>query len=136
MRQRAAKIMNFILTCDAAMKVAVGDWRTAVAQGNPEAFDFLQRAVRWPYRIQSRIQDAVDRYGAPTVNQWLSDNNCPSLGQIQTYLQPLLDYSDLLRDRYQLQGWTEEQIATDIETTREDLDPEQLPWPGTYTDDL
>lgn len=136
MKQRAAKIMTLVLYCDANMKEGVAIWRERVAAGDPQAFEWLQRAVRFPYRIQARIQDVVNRYTAPVVNQWLTDNNCPTLGTIATYLQPYLDYSDLLKDRYQLQGWTEEQIATDIETNREDIDPENIPIPGTYTDDF
>ena len=136
MKQRAAKIITMVLTCDAAMKRGVFYWRQAVAQENPQAFEYLQRAARLPYRLQNRIQEGINRFGASTINQWLSDNQLPSLGQLATQLQPYLDYSDLLRDRYQNQGWTEEQIATDIETNREDIDLEDFPLSAGYTDDL
>lgn len=136
MKQRALRIIRLIIECDAGMKRGVQYWRASVASGNPQAFELLQRAVRLPYRIQNRVQNAVNRFTAPTVNTWLSDNNLPSLTQLQTQLQPFLDYSDLLRDRYQNQGWTEEQIAQDIEANREDIDPEEFPWEETYTDDL
>lgn len=136
MKQRALKLLKLILECDAGMKQGIVYYRTAVANGSPQALELLKRAVRLPYRIEARVQDAITKYGQATVNGWLTDNNCPNLATLQTMLAPYKTYSDTLKNNYQVLGWTEDQIASDIETNRENIDQEAFPIPPAYVDDL
>lgn len=134
MQQRALKLIRLALECEAGMNNGVNYWRNAVAAGDPDAFETLKRAARLPYRITSRLQESINTYTQPVIVTWLADNNLPSLAQINTKLQPLRDYSDLLVDRYKNQGWTEDQIADDIQATMEAIDLEQFAPEAGYTD--
>lgn len=135
-RNRMARaIIKLVHECDAGMKQGVKYYRNAV---NPaEKLNHLKRAARLPYRVEARIQALVTKYGAAQVNAALSQVSTLTLGDLQAELNPLKTYSDTLKDNYQSQGWTAEQIAQDIEANRADIDSdESAPIPTGYVDDM
>jgi len=137
-RRMALSIIRAVHECDAGMKQGVVYYRAAVASGNTvEALELLKRAARLPYRIESRVQPLVTKYGVANINNILAQVSNLTLADLQAELAPLKVYSDTLKDNYQNQGWTLEQIASDIETNRADIDREEAaPIPNGYVDDF
>lgn len=134
----ALAIIRLVHECDAGMKQGVKYYRHALQKGDTaEAADLLKRAARLPFRIESRVQALVTKYGAAAINAALSQVSTLTLSDLQAELDPLKTYSDTLKDNFQNQGWTQEQIALDIEANRADIDlDEQAPIPGDYVDDF
>lgn len=131
----ARAIIKIVHECDAGMKQGVAYYRNA--HSPEEAFGQLQRAVRLPYRIEARVQELVTKHGASVINSVLAQVATVKLADLQAELAPLKTYSDVLKNHYQIDGWTQEQIAVDIETNRADIDQdESAPIPVGYTDDF
>lgn len=138
-RNRMARaIIKVVHECDAGMKMGVRHYRDAQVSGRTaEATELLKRAARLPFRIEARIQDLVAKYSASAVNAALAQVSTLTLTDLQAELDPLKAYSDTLKDNFQNQGWTQEQIALDIETNRADIDQdESAPIPIGYVDDF
>ena len=136
------EIVRIVHECDAGMRAGVRVWRNEVNHGNPNAIDFLKRAVRLPYRVEARIQDQVTKYGASIINQALAQlapilGQAITLGDLASELNTLKTYSDTLKDNYLNQGWTAEQVAQDIEANAAQIDlDEKAPIPPAYVDDM
>jgi len=133
----ARTIIKIVHECDAGMKQGVLYYRDALDRDPINAFDLLKRAARLPYRIEARVQALVTKYSASAVNTALAQVSTLTLSDLQTELAPLKVYSDTLKDNFQNQGWTQEQIATDIESNRADIDRDEAAViPTGYADDF
>ena len=153
-RERMAKrLIDVVHECDVGMRHGIGYYRTAIAKhanlvaaGAPqieidaaytEAFNLLRRAVRLPYRVEARAQALIDKHDAATVNAALALVSSYTLANLNAELAPLKVYSDTLKDHYQIDGWTLDQIADDIELNASNLDPDEAVLsPITYVDDM
>jgi hypothetical protein len=134
-RRMALAVIKAVHECDAGMKQGVTYYRNS--QSPTEALELLKRAARLPYRVEARVQALVTKYGAATVNSALALVSDVTLADLQAELAPLKTYSDVLKDNYQNNSWTLEQIAADIEANRADIDQdESAPIPVGYVDDL
>ena len=134
-RRVAQAIIRAVHECDAGMKVGAGHYRNA--QSQEEAIGLLKRAARLPYRVEARVAALVAKHGAAKINQALALVSTLTLADLQAELAPLKVYSDELKDKYQNQGWTLEQIAADIEATRADIDhDENAQIPPGYIDEF
>lgn len=135
-RNRMARaIIKIVHECDAGMKNGVQYYRNATT--TQEATGLLKRAARLPFRVEARIQALVTKYTAATVNVALFQVSTLTLSDLQAELASLKTYSDVLKDNFQNQGWTQEQIAADIEANRADIDQDETaPIPSGYTDDF
>jgi len=133
----AESILKAVHECDAGMKQGVLYYRNAVANADPQAIGLLRRAARLPFRVESRIQALVTKYSAPEINAALALVSKQTLGTLRVELNTLKAYSETLRDNFQNQGWTVEQIAVDIETNRATIDAdENAPIPTGYVDNF
>lgn len=132
--QRAAKLVRMVVTIEASMRNGINYYRIAVSNDDPQALGVLKRAVRLPYRIEDRIQHAIDIYGLSVIDGYLSEINGPTISQLRAILQPYKDYSDQLASDYTNTIKTESQIATDIELNCEQIDTEEFPISPGYTD--
>jgi len=137
-RRMALAIIKAVHECDAGMKQGVVYYRDSVQRGDDvEALNHLKRAARLPFRVEARVQALVTKHTASVINSVLSQVSTLTLADLQAELNPLKAYSDTLKDNYQNQGWTAEQIASDIEANRANIDPdESAPIPGSYVDDM
>lgn len=134
-RRMATAIIKAVHECDAGMRQGVVYYRNAVANNDPQALDLLKRAARLPYRVEARVQALVTKYGAAAVNSALAEVLPVTLSDLSAELTPLKAYSDTLKDNYQNQGWTADDVANDIEATRATIDPdESAPIPAGYVD--
>lgn len=136
-RRMAMAIIRVVHECDAGMRVGVTYYRTALARGDTvEATNLLKRAARLPYRVESRVQALVSKYGAAAINAALALVSSHTLTTLQAELAPLKTYSDTLRTNYQ-SGATLDDIAADIETNAAQVDQDEAaPIPGDYVDDM
>lgn len=134
-RRMALSIIKAVHECDAGMKQGIKYYR---AETNPTTkTELLKRAARLPYRVEARVQDLVTKHGSAAINSALSQVSTYTLTDLQNELAPLKTYSDTLKDNFQNQSWTEEQVATDIEANRLDIDTDEAaPIPVGYTDDF
>jgi len=136
-RRMASEILRAVHECDAGMKQGVLYYRNAVTNGDAQALGLLRRAVRLPFRVESRIQNLVTKYTASTINAALALVSSQKLSDLRAVLNPLKSYSDTLKDNYQNKGWTADQVATNVETNRANIDlDESAPIPVSYTDDF
>ena len=138
-RERMAKrLIDVVHECDVGMRHGVAYYREAASRGQTvEALNLLKRAARLPYRVESRAQALVAKHGAATVNAALALVSTYTISDLQAELAPLKVYSDTLKDHYQIDGWTLDQIADDIELNASNLDSDEAaPVPVTYVDDM
>jgi len=135
-RRMANAIIRLVHECDAGMKQGVVYYRNAVAEGR-DGLNLLKRAARLPYRREAAIQALITTYSAATINAALALVSNLTLADLNAELTPLKIYSDTLKDHYQIDGWTLDQIATDIENNRSDIDKDEAaPLPLGYIDDF
>ena len=134
----ANEILRIVHECDAGMRNGVNYYRNALSQNNPtDALNMLKRAVRLPYRVEARIQSVIDKYGVAAVNSYLAVVSNLTVADLQAELAPLKVYSDTLTSHYQNDGWTQEQIASDIEANAGTVSEDELvPIPVSYVDDM
>jgi len=137
-RRMALAIIKAVHECDAGMKQGVIYYRNAANRGQSlEATALLKRAARLPFRVEARVQALVTKHGASAINAVLAQVSTHTLASLQLELDPLKVYSDTLKDNFQNNGWTEEQIATDIESNRADIDQDEAaPIPVDYVDEF
>ena len=134
----AREVIRIVHECDAGMRQGVLYYRNALARGETvEAFNLLKRAVRLPFRIESRVQALITKYNTAIINANLALVSSYTLSELNAELAPLKIYSDALKAHYQNDGWTLEQIAADIELNSATIDSdESAPIPDTYIDDM
>ena len=134
----ANAIIRITHECDAGMKQGVKYYRAAVMVGDAvEATKQIKRAARLPYRVAARIQPLVTKHGNAAMNAALALVSTQTLASLNAELNPLKAYSDVLKDNFRNQGWTEAQIADDIDANRADIDTdESAPVPSGYIDEL
>jgi len=134
----ANSIIRIVHECDAGMKQGVQYYRAAVTAGDAvEATAQIKRAARLPHRVQARIQPLITKHGNAEMNAALALVSTQTLATINAELNPLKAYSDTLKDNFRNQGWTEAQIADDIDATRADIDTDEAaPIPLGYEDAL
>ena len=137
-KRMAVAMLDHVHNCDAAMKVSVGYYRNSLNNGDTSgATGHIKRAARLPYRVEARIQAMVAKHGAAYIDAALTRISDLRLADLAAELAPLKVYSDTLKDNFQNQGWTEEQIANDIEANRADVDRDEVvPIPVGYEDDI
>lgn len=134
-RRMAFAIIKAVHECDAGMKQGIVYYRNASGPG--EALGLLKRAARLPYRIEARVLALVATYTKPVLNAALAEVSTHTLASLQAELDPLKAYSDTLKDNFRNQGWTDEQIAADIEANRAEIDQdESMPIPVGYVDEF
>lgn len=149
-RRIARELIRLVHECEVGMKQGVRYYRSmsnaaAAAPNGPdkiaaeaEATNLLKRAVRLPFRVQARMQALIS--GGWTTQQL--DNaiglvSSLTWSDLTAELTSLKAYSETLRDNKQNQGWTEGQIAEDIEANGVSPDPEEsVPIPPAYVDDF
>jgi hypothetical protein len=149
-RRIALEIIRIVHECEVGMRNGVRYFRAnkniadALTPGPDkdaaalEATNQLKRAVRLPYRVESRLNSVLEsRYTVAQLNNALALVSSHTVQALRTELQGLQVYSETLRDRKQNQGWTEAQVATDMEASLPLPDQlESVPIPLNYVDDF
>jgi len=132
----ANAIIRIVHECDAGMKQGVVYYRSSLAAGDTvSATAHIKRAARLPYRTWARIEPLVTKHGNAGINAALALVSSQTLTTINAELNPLKAYSDTLKDNFRNQGWTEAQIADDIDANRADIDTDEAaPIPLGYED--
>jgi hypothetical protein len=135
-KRMATEMIRIVHECDAGMKQGVQYYRSSAAAGYPDAQDLLRRAARLPYRVEARIQNVINTYGASNLNSALALVSTLTLADLAAELAPLKTYSDQIKSAYQ-GGATLDEIADHIELNRADIDvDESVPVPPAYWDDF
>jgi len=136
-RRMANILIKVVHECDPAMKQSIRGYRSALTDPQANSTGELKRAARLPYRVEARVQALVTKHGKAKINKALALVSTLTLSDLQAELAPLKVYSDTLKDHYQNDGWTLDQIADDIELNRADIDKDEIvPIPVGYEDDL
>ena len=147
----ALAIIRIVHEVDEGMRMGVRLYRSAANHAaslpngpeknaaEAEATALLKRAARLPYRVEARILNLINIGGwsVAQINNALALVSTETVAALQAHLDVLKTYSDVLKDNFQNQGWTESQIADDIEANRPMVDPmESVPLPVGYEDDF
>lgn len=151
-RMRVAReLIRIVHECEVGMRQGVRYFRAAqnhAAAQVPasqeetdallEATNLLKRAVRLPFRVEARMQALVGGgWTAQQLDNAIGLVSSLSWSDLTTEVTSLKAYSETLRDNKQNQGWTEIQIAEDIEANGMDIDSEEaVPVPIGYVDDF
>lgn len=115
---------------------AVAEYREQTAAGNTElAVAHIKRAVDLPHRARARITQAVTTYGQPAIVECITAYDGVTLAEINAELTTLETYAQGLVDHVNNDGWTWDQVATDIEDKVANESAEWVfPLPAGYTD--
>jgi len=133
-RRMAMEMIRIVHECDAGMRQGVEYYRVSARDGRPDATGLLARSARLPYRVEARIQAAVDKFGAPAINAALALVSNLTLADLGAELNPLKIYSDQI-SAARASGVTLDEIADHIKLNRAPIDRDEvLPVPPAYED--
>lgn len=115
---------------------AVNEYRSLMAQGRTEeATNQIKRAVDMPHRARARIDYAIANYGGPALNEALTLAGTVTWSEINAELTILENYAQGLVDHVNIDGWTWDQVADNIEANVEhEADRWVFPIPPGYLD--
>lgn len=120
------------------MRKGVADYRRLVADGRVvDAVYAIKRAVDLPHRARARINEAIAKYTQATLVECigLALPSGVTLAEINADLTTQETYAQGLVTHRLVDGWTWDQIATDIETNVELEEVRwQFPFPAGYLD--
>ena len=120
------------------MRRGVAEYRSLTAQGKTvEAVAQIKRAVDLPHRARARIVEAIAKYTQAFIVDCVS-TALPAgvtLAEIDADLTAQEAYAQTLVNHRLNDGWTWDQIATDIETNVElEITKWTFPYPAGYLD--
>ncbi len=78
------------------------------------ALQCLKAAVLMPYEHEDRIEYSILKHTRAGVDAMLATIDSPTLAELKPDLVDLKTYSDMLKEKYQSDEWTTDEIAAHI----------------------
>lgn len=113
----ATALVNHVHNCEVGMRRGARDYFTEKTRDETSALSTLTRAVNLPLSLEAGIRRLIEEHGSTELNKMLSlAYSETKISDLETALIPLKTIANLLKENYQNNGWTTDQLASYLMT--------------------